>query len=57
MGEGEYHHFVQASLDPGGLRLQAIDVNGVAIETYTKKTLLPPTGITGRGEQLAQPDK
>jgi len=56
MGEGEYHHFVQASLDPGGLRLQAIDADGVARETYTKKILLPPRSITERGEPSAAGD-
>lgn len=32
MGDGEYHHFVQAALDADGLRLQTIDTDGCVRE-------------------------
>lgn len=53
MGKGEYHHFVQASLDPREFHLQSIDADGVTRETHSKKILLPPRRITERGEQSA----
>ena len=36
MGEGEYHHLVQAALDSTEFRLQSIDVDGIARETLTR---------------------
>ena len=41
MGEGEYHHYVQASVDPGNFQLQSIDVEGVSRETYSKPIRFP----------------
>ena len=35
MGEGEYHHFVQAALDGHGFRLQSVDDTGRVRETYS----------------------
>jgi hypothetical protein len=35
MGEGEYHHFVQAALDADGFRLQMIDTEQRVRERYT----------------------
>ncbi len=37
MGEGEYHHFVQAALDANGLRLQTIDPEQQVRERYDKR--------------------
>ena len=36
MGEGEYHHFVQAALDTHEFRLQTIDINGEVRETLSR---------------------
>ena len=35
MGDGEYHHFVQATLDANELRLQTIDTDGRVREQFT----------------------
>jgi hypothetical protein len=36
MGKGEYHHFVQATLDAKGLHLQTVDVDGVVRERFSR---------------------
>jgi len=49
MGQGEYHHFVQAAIDAEGLRLQTVDVDGVVRESFSRP--LPdqrPAGGTSR---------
>lgn len=35
MGDGEYHHFVQAAIDARGLRLQTIDSDGRVRESFS----------------------
>ncbi|MBW2368049.1 MAG: metallophosphoesterase [Deltaproteobacteria bacterium] len=37
MGEGEYHHFVQAALDENEFRLQTVDKDGCVRERFTLK--------------------
>ena len=37
MGDGEYHHFVQAALDSSDFRLQTVDVDGAVKETFSKR--------------------
>lgn len=37
MGEGEYHHFVQAVLDADGFRLQAVNMYGRVRERYSRE--------------------
>ena len=48
MGEGEYHHLVQAALDAEGLRLQTVDVNGSVRDRFAMPftTQRPPSGTS-----------
>jgi hypothetical protein len=36
MGEGEYHHFVQAALDRQGFRIHSVDDTGAVREEFSK---------------------
>jgi hypothetical protein len=65
MPEGtEYHHCVQASLDPDGLRYQVLDTHGRVQEWLAWPLTLPPSATwtsLGRGEHptllCGQPEK
>ena len=41
MGDGEYHHFVQAALDEHEFRLQTIDTDGQVTERYSRPLNTP----------------
>jgi hypothetical protein len=45
MGDGAYHHFVQASIDASEFRLQTVDIDGNIRETYSR-----PVNATGDAE-------